>query len=474
LSSSPKPAPDGTTTLTFHEVSVPRICFVLIAGLDTALLSRNDALPTLSALPHKTVYEPAFPAVTCTAQATLSTGVRPDQHGILCNGLYTHGILKLHSHLDLSNHADARTRVSFWEQGNSLLQMPRFWDGLGKKTAMLFWQQSMPGLADKPAADIVLTPKPEHTPEGKTLTACWSAPRDLYSRLSNELGPFPLHHYWSPMAGLPSSDWILKAAERVWKREKPDLQLVYVPHLDFNLQRLGPGNPAVVKDLADVDALLAPLAATVRATGGTLVVAGDYGMYDVTTPVLPNLALRRAGLLATAADADGKLVIDYDASAAFVMADHQVAFLYAKEGRADDALRVLTGLPGVERALSSREDLERVGLASERTGNVVLLASPTAWFAHDWWESDEEKPRWQFSVDIHNKPGFDPRELFLDRARKCIAQDPALVKGSHGLTDDPTRWPVLLSDAPLPTTGGIEGMRATAVAGWLKTLITSA
>lgn len=178
------------------------------------------------------------PAVTCTAQATLTTGVNPGGgagHGVICNGLYTHGSAELREKLDLSDHADARVNVSFWEQGNPLLERPRFWAKSGKKVAMLFWQHSMRG-----AADIVVTPKPEHTADGKTLTACWSAPADLYATLTKELGPFPLHNYWSPMAGLPSSQWIAKSAEHVWKNHNPDLQLVYIPHLDFNLHAWAP------------------------------------------------------------------------------------------------------------------------------------------------------------------------------------------------------------------------------------------
>jgi predicted AlkP superfamily pyrophosphatase or phosphodiesterase len=421
--------------------------FILVAGLHHALLSRAPAetIPTLSALKHRARYRPAFPAVTCTAQATLTTGTTPDHHGIIANGLYTHANPELHQHLDLSNHADARTSVSFWEQSNTLLQSSRLWHAPGapkKKTATLFWQNSMRG-----AADIVITPKPTHTPDGKTLTACWSDPPDLYATLTAQLGPFPLHNYWSPMAGLPSSQWIAKSAAYVWQNLAPDLQLVYIPHLDFNLQRLGPNHPAILKDLQDIDVLLAPLAAQVRSAGDTLVIAGDYGMYEVDTPILPNRALRDAGLLKTKPDPDGKLLINYDASDAFVMADHQVAFLYCKPDALRAARGALENLPGLARIDT---DLGAHHLATPRAGSALLLAKPNAWFAHDWWHDDAEKPRWQFSVDIHNKPGFDPRELFFDPARKCIAQNPALVKGSHGLSDDPARWPVLLTDTQLP------------------------
>jgi hypothetical protein len=70
-------------------------------------------------------------------------------------------------------------------------------------------------------------------------------------------------------------------------------------------------------------------------------------------------------------------------------------------------------------------------------------------------------------VDIHNKPGFDPRELFFDPARKCIAQDVGLVKGSHGVVGAEEKWPVVLSDAALPKAR----MAATEIAAWLRGLM---
>jgi predicted AlkP superfamily pyrophosphatase or phosphodiesterase len=441
---------------------MPRTCLVLVAGLDANLMARNPNLPTLSSLKHATPYKPVVPAVTSTMQATLTTGGTAAEHGIIANGLYTFNRPELRGHLDLSNHAESRQQVSFWEQSNALLQRPRFWEGMNRKVAMLFWQNSMQG-----AADIVLTPKPTHTADGKTLTACWSNPANLYATLVEKLGAFPLHNYWSPMAGLPSSQWIARAAEMVWDGlagETPDLQLVYIPHLDYNLQRLGPSHPQNDKDLADVDALLAPLAAKVRASDGTLIVAGDYGMFDVATPVLPNLALRDARLLETRPDADGKLLVDYANSKAFAMADHQVAHVYVQPGYEEDVRNVFTKLRGVLRVLGGADELADVTLNSLRSGEFVLLANPDAWFAHDWWLSDDEKPRWQFTVDIHNKPGYDPRELFFDPARKCVEQDPGRVRGSHGLTHDPTRWPMILSDAVLPSS---EPFSATLIASWL-------
>jgi len=437
-----------------------RICFVLVAGLDRALIEKTPGLTTLAGMQqHAAAYRPTFPAVTCTAQATLTTGATAGEHGIICNGLYTHGRAAMWEHLDLANHGEFRKQVTFWEQSNSLLERPRFWEGMNKKVAMLFWQNAMRG-----AADVVVTPKPEHGADGKTLTACWSSPTDLYSRLVEKLGPFPLMNYWSPMAGLPSSQWIVKCAEYVWEAEMPDLQLVYVPQLDFNLLRKGPEDAAVVKDLQDVDALLAGLAERVRADSGVFVVAGDYGMNAVSRYVMPNLALRQAGLLKTKLDEAGKMVVDYEESEAFVMVDHQVGHVYVCAGCEDAVVAVLERLPGVGQVLRRKEILD-----NPRAGDLVLLAATDAWLTHDWWKSDDEKPRWQFGVDIHSKPGFDTRELFFDPVRKCIAQDAGLVKGSHGLVDDAGRWPMLMSDVTLPD-GEIQ---ATDVAEWLKGLLAN-
>jgi len=442
---------------------VPKICFVLVAGLDRALLDATPGLKTLASFDRTLALRPVIPAVTCTMQATLTTGVLPEQHGIIANGLYTCNRSALHPHLDLSNFAEFRRQTSFWEQSNALLERPRFWQGTGQRVALLFWQNSMDG-----AADVVLTPKPQHTPDGKTLTACWSNPANLYAELTAALGPFPLHQYWGPMAGLPSSVWILKAAEEVWRRNLADIQLVYVPHLDYNLQRRGPGDPAVIKDLQDVDAALTDLAAQVRASGGHLIIAGDYSMTAVRQTVFPNVAFRQAGLLRTQADAAGKLLVDYGQSLAFAMADHQIAHVYCALAAREKAADILRSLPGVARVLAGAERAT-VGLANARSGDLVALAQPDAWFAHDWWLADAEKPAWQLGVDIHRKPGYDPRELFFDPQRKCIAQDAGLVKGSHGLVGpEPKDWPVLLCDkVSRPPNGEI--MDATAVACWLRT-----
>ncbi len=439
---------------------MPRICFILVAGLDRNLAAAGGGI--FASFAQRAIIRPITPAVTCSMQATLTTGATPAQHGIVGNGLYTYNNPAIQQCLDTDSFLEFRRQISFWEQANSLLQTPRFWTGKPLRTAMLFWQQSMPD-----AADLVLTPKPEHTPDGQTIASCFSRPRDLYRRLSDKLGAFPLHQYWGPLAALPSSQWIINAAMEVWRNDPVDLQMVYVPHLDYNLQRLGPDHPTVAKDAAAVAALLEPLVVMVRAVGGIPIIAGDYSMHAVSKVVFPNRALRDAGLLRTRPDENGKLLIDFTASRAVAMVDHQIAFIYCAADAVPQTQEVLQTLDGTGLLAVTEKEKAHLGLHTPRAGQIIALARSDAWFAHDWWHQDSEKPRWQFSVDIHRKPGYDPRELFFDPVHQCIAQDTALVRGSHGVVGpDAEKQPVLLCDIPVPD----QHVKATDMAEWLLRL----
>jgi hypothetical protein len=130
----------------------------------------------------------------------------------------------------------------------------------------------------------------------------------------------------------------------------------------------------------------------------------------------------------------------------------------------------ISTLPGIDRVYRDPAQIAALGLANKRSGNVIVIAQYDAWFAHDFWASDSERPAWQLTVDIHRKPGYDPRELFFDPAKKCIAQSLKLIKGSHGrVDDDPASWPVLICDPAFAPPA--EKIAMTDVAAWLKKLL---
>ena len=423
-----------------------RTCVILLPGLSSRLLDRltSEATPvwfTNLLVKGRAAIRPVLPAVTMTVQATYTTGVGPAQHGIVANGLAGFRNPELRQHFDMSSYPEYRGNVSFWEQSNALVKFPRIWKKDGRRTAMLFVQSSMGG-----AADVVVTPKPTHTPDGKTISMCWSDPADLYERLRGQLGEFPLHHYWGPMAGLKSSEWIAAASRFVWDELRCELQWTYIPQLDYDLQRLGPEDPRCVASLSQVLGLLTPLVEKVHADGGRVLVIGEYGMTPVHRSAAPNVHLRKAGLLVTASIGE----VDYGASRAFAMCDHQVAHIYCRDAAAADAAQqALANLPEVGRTLRGR-DRAQAGLDTDRAGDLVLFSQCDAWFEYRWWDDWSQAPSFAWNVDIHRKPGYDPTEMFFDpTTRRIRADQPQLIRGSHGaLPENEADWPILIGAVP--------------------------
>jgi predicted AlkP superfamily pyrophosphatase or phosphodiesterase len=409
-----------------------RVCIIDLPGLGRELLSLvppGCALGRWLSGKRAVGLTPSFPAVTCSVQATLTTGRQPAVHGIIANGLPNFRFPQDQALVDRDSFVQFRRQISFWEQSNQLLDAPRFWQGR-RKTALLFFQQSMPGFSGspRPAADIVLTPKPDHGPDGKLTSLLWSHPSDLSAQLSAALGPFPLMNYWGPMAGIASSQWIAESAALVWREQKPDLQWVYVPHLDYDLQRFGPDSPQAATAVRDAATALDTLVSAVLDDGGKLVLLSEYAMSKVGNFAQPNRILAQTGLLQTHPTDQGSL-IDYERSAAVALVDHQIAHVYARDPAAVTRARSVFAEHGLDCSPPPAE------LRHRRCGDLVLTAPADAWFDYRWWHEPAAAPAFAKMVDIHRKPGYDPLELFWDRSTNGVAQDPALVRGSHGRVD---------------------------------------
>ena len=439
-----------------------------VAGLGADLVAEMPALERLAGCGALVPLEPVLPATTCPMQATLTTGEPPGRHGIISSGLYFHDTAE----------------VRFWEQSARLVGSPRVWElpmrkpepgnrkqqpngkasgSRGLKVAMLFWQHSLYA-----PADLVLTPKPVHGPRGELVQDCWSRPADLYRRLAESLGPFDLMHYWGPRAGLGSSRWIADAALEVWRTDRPDLALVYLPHLDYSGHRAGPTSDAHREAASELDALLAPLLAAAEEDGARVIVLSEYSFVPVRRPVAPNRALREAGLLAVREVAGAEYLHAGD-SRAFAMVDNQVAHVYfpASADLERDVRKVRAILEGVDGvgAVLDREALGAVGLDHVRSGELVALAEPDAHFTYYWWLDDAKAPPFARTVDIHAKPGFDPAELFVDPATKAIPLSAERVRGSHGLVPDGgAGWAVFCTSEPAKELSGRRSIRAVEVA----------
>ena len=376
---------------------------------------------------------PVFPALTCTAQATLRTGEPPAAHGMVANGFFD-PVLR---------------RPWFWEQSAALVAGPRIWEafrGRGGTVALAFLQQSL-----GESADALVSPAPIHTHGGGLIMGCYSRPADFADRLTRAARrPFRLHQYWGPLASAKSSDWIADAvAGLLAAPDAPDLCFAYLPGLDYDLQRVGPDHPKADAALAAVRAELERLFAAARAHGYEAVAFGDYAITPVTTgAVFPNRALRDAGLLATRR-VRGMAYPDYHQSAAFALADHQVALVTCFDPAAlPRVAATLRGLDGVAQVLD-RGAQAALGVGHPRADELLLVARPGAWFAYPWWRDAREAPDYAGHVDIHNKPGYDPCELFFGRLPLRVSQDTTRVRGTHGLADGPACATALFSTLPL-------------------------
>jgi len=394
---------------------------------------------------------PAFPAVTCTAQANYLTGQYPEHHGIVGNGWY----------------AREDCEVRFWKQANPLVQGRKIWDDVRARdasatTANLFWWFNMYS-----SVDYSVTPRPMYPADGRKVPDVYTNPPDLRDTLQTTLGTFPLFEFWGPRTSIRSTHWIADAAKIVEATFSPTLTFVYLPHLDYNLQRLGATDAAIQRDLQDIETVTMDLVGHYQARGARVIVLSEYGITNVSTPVHPNRALRQHRLLAVREEL-GRDVLDPGASAAFAVADHQIAHVYVNDSdKLDEVRSILQALPGVDVVLDAGgKAAHRVGHA--RAGDLIAVARPDAWFTYYYWLDDERAPDYARTVDIHRKPGYDPVELFLDPelpvpalsvgwklAKRAlgfrslldvIPLDASLVRGSHGRADGASEdGPVLLS-----------------------------
>ena len=416
-------------------------------GLTPALL--GEATPRLKAFADAGAMIPlggVTPAVTATVQSTYLTGALPRDHGAVGNGWLFRDTME----------------VRLWQQSNRLVEAPKVWESAGVTCANLCWWFAMYS-----SAEITVTPRPMYPADGRKIPDCYTKPGDLRDWLQADLGRFPLFKFWGPGASIDSTRWIAQAAKRVDSRYDPTLSLVYLPHLDYPLQKKGPAPAGITQELGELDAVAGDLIDFYEARGARVIVVSEYGIVPVSRPVHPNRALRAAGLLNYRMEL-GREVVDVGGSAAFAVADHQVAHVYvADPARVPEVSALLASLAGVGEVLDEAGK-RAYGLDHPRSGELVLIAEPDAWFTYYYWEDDALAPDYARTVDIHRKPGYDPVELFVDPAirwpplalgqrivrRKLgfrtlldvIPLDATLIKGSHGrVPDDPAHGPLLMT-----------------------------
>lgn len=382
-----------------------------------------------------------FPAVTLTAQASMLTGTSPAAHGAVGNGWLFRETME----------------PRLWQQSRALVSGEFFYETWQKRlagrpggqVAKMFWWFNQ-----GTSADWTLTPKPFYGCAGGKVFAVHGSPAGLAAETEAECGKFPFGAFWGPLSGRASSEWIAAAAARVIRRARPGLTLVYLPHLDYDLQRFGATGTHLAPNLRVADAAAGTVIDAAREIGADVTVVSEYGISDVSRPVYINRVLREHGFLTVRPGPFGEVLETFQ-SRAFAVADHQIAHVYIR--RAEDCPTVKTLLgntPGVGEVLDAAGK-RAYGVDHARSGELVALAAPDSWFTWQYFLDEKNAPDYAFCIDIHRKPGYDPAEMFFSERWRfpelhagarllkmklgfrtrfdVISRDPGRIRGSHGL-----------------------------------------
>ncbi len=424
-----------------------------IVGLSANLIGEHT--PFLDAYVkkrHLTPIKPVLPAVTTTSQSTYVTGKWPAENGIVGNGWYDR----------------EDSEVKFWKQSNKLVQGDKIWDNARKAdpnftVSKMFWWYNMYS-----TADWSVTPRPQYHADGVKAPDCYSYPPELRDELQAELGQFPLFNFWGPNANIKSTRWIADASMSVEKRHNPTLTLIYLPHLDYCLQKFGPDFSKISKELQEIDEVVKELIQFYEARNARIILLSEYGINAVSNPIHINRILRNEGLISVRNERWYEL-LDAGISKAFAVSDHQIAHIYLNDSSVKErVMQVLKKTPGIDLVLD-KEAQKEYHIDHQRSGDIVVVAKPDSWFTYYYWLDDAKAPDYAHLVDIHRKPGYDPVEMFMDPknpliklragyklARKLlgfrylmdvIPLDATLVKGSHGGINIPKEYyPVIITD----------------------------
>lgn len=442
-----------------------RLAVLNVVGLTQSLLGPHsphlNAYIQRGALSH---IEPAFPAVTCTAQANYLTGLLPAQHGIVANGWYHRELAEVH----------------FWKQSNHLVQGKKLWELLREKTphftcSQLFWWFNMYS-----SADWSITPRPLYPADGRKIFDIYTWPYSIRPAIKRELGEFPFPAFWGPAAGLDTPQgpadavtrWIAESARWMESKYHPTLNLVYLPHLDYSLQRLGPDHPAIPGEVQRLDAIVGDLIHFFESQSVPVALLSEYGIEAVDTPIHLNRLFREKGWLVVKEEL-GRELLDYGASRVFAVADHQIAHIYCNDPLLENSIRALLEKQKGIAEIWGAAEKQAGGLDHSRSGDLIAIAQDRHWFTYYYWMEDHCAPDFARTVDIHRKPGFDPVELFLDpkttwikgkiawrllqkklgfrMLMDVVPLDASLVKGSHGRrTNRMQDWPLFITPQSFP------------------------
>ncbi|MFC6099662.1 alkaline phosphatase family protein [Olivibacter domesticus] len=429
-----------------------------VVGLSSSIIGEyTPFLKEYIAKNHVGFIRPMLPALTTAVQSTFLTGKLPEEHGIVGNGWY--------------DREDCE--VKFWKQSNKLVQGEKIWEKAKRQDPLFTCSQLFGWYNMYSEVDFSVTPRPNYLADGRKIPDCYSHPAELRDYLQQELGQFPLFQFWGPNANVKSTQWIADAAILTDERYDPTLSFIYLPHLDYCLQKVGPYVDAISKELKEIDAIVKQLVGYYEKKNTRILLLSEYGISPVNNPIHINRLLRENGLLQVRVER-GLELLDPGASKAFAVADHQIAHVYVNDKAVEQEVRaLLENIAGIELVLD-REQQVTHHIQHERAGDFVVVADQQSWFTYYFWLDNEKAPDYARVVDIHKKPGYDPVELFMTSKWRAaykllrkklglryvldvIPLNADLVRGSHGCANvSKEYYPVIISHPDLNNCSQIE------------------
>jgi predicted AlkP superfamily pyrophosphatase or phosphodiesterase len=230
--------------------------------------------------------ESVYPSVTYAAHASIITGVRPWKHGIYANTCWD---------------ASGSTRDWYWYARD--LKARTLWQAArekGKTVAITYWPSSVGAEADWVLGEIW---DPDARETAKRLHG--AATPGLLVELTLALG-LPAERIADDKVAI--DQFVSRAAAYIFRRYKPNLQLVHLLCVDDVQHKEGPSGEGVRRAVELQDQNVARIRRAIEDSGllskTALLVVGDHGFTEVRRNFNPNAVLRDAGLIEVA---DGKV-----------------------------------------------------------------------------------------------------------------------------------------------------------------------
>ncbi len=366
------------------------------------------------------------PSITWPTHTTLVTGVTPQKHGVLFNGLL------------VRQGTDRPPKIEPWVDKQKLVRFPTVYDrahAAGLTTAESDWVAvTRPGTITWSFGEV---PDPAGAIPREMVAAGTLTDEDLRAM--------------QPGGGRRKTLWRdhvwTQAAIHMFKRHRPNLLLYHTLNTDAMHHRYGPDSDPGHTALAYADRLLGDLVRAVDETGlrdrTTFIITTDHGFKKVTHFAYPNVVLKRAGLVQAA----GPTVTRCDA---WTMPQGGVAFVYVL-----DPARKAELLPRLKALFAGAEGVDRVIDASE----AHALGLPTP-----------EENQGMGELILYPKPGYSFNAGVAGEA----ASGPSInYGGSHGYpaSDRDLDGLFLASGAGIRAGGRIERVRNLDVAPTIARLL---